>query len=223
MKKIMFAVVAFAALTFTACGGNKTSDAATEADSAAVEEVGAETASIDDPATATAETASAAATAIVKELEAALNGAAEDPSVVDAAMAKVQETVQQLQAAGNTEAASAYASKVQEFVSTNTEKLKNSTAATTVSGLLTSAISGSSTVNDAASDAVDAVKADASGLKENAKAAVDEKVSEAKGKVSEAKENAKTKVNEKVNEAASKAATKTNEAVQKGLGKVLGN
>lgn len=118
MKKILFVAATFAALTIitTACGGNKTSDAENNADTSAVV---SDSASADNASAleTTPEAASSAADEAIAQLNAATAKGQENPEQVKQTINQVKQKIQELQASGNQEAAKAYASKLQSYLS----------------------------------------------------------------------------------------------------------
>lgn len=220
MKKIILMAAAVAAFTFTSCGGNKTSDANAEsADTTAVEDAEAMT---DEAVTA--------ATEATSKLDAVLTAENADPSKVTEAVQAIEQKVKELQESGNLEAAAAYASKVKTYLEEHKEQLKNiDPSSLTVVDLVSAAANLPQSAKDAASEAVEAVKGDASAAKAAGEAAVESAKSAAKSAVNEAKTNVenaakakveegKAKVQKKADEAVQKGAQKATDAVKKGLG-----
>ena len=186
MKKILLAVMAVAAISFTSCG-NKTQAVAEETvDSAAI---------VDSLAN---EAADATIAALSEQIEA--NDANKLQEVIETIKVKVAELLKT-----NPEIAQEYVAKVQNFLKENADKVKavigdNAAAAaaiaaitdvepqSVVNGLLESVGQAATDVKDAAVDAANA-QVDA------AKAAVEEKANEAK-------DAAKEKANEAIDNAA---------------------
>ncbi|MBQ7419867.1 MAG: hypothetical protein IJV17_03890 [Prevotella sp.] len=188
MKKILLAVMAVAAISFTSCG-NKTQQG--EATDSAVAEV-----NIAD------EEADAAIAALTANLEA--NDANKFQEVLTSVKDKVAELIK-----ANPEAAKQYVERVQSFLKENADKVKavigdNAAAAALVSSV--TEIEPASILNSITESATDA--------KDAAVDAVNEKVDEAKAaaenKANEVKDAAKQKANDAVDNAAAN--------VKKGLG-----
>lgn len=200
-------VAAVAAFSFASCGGNKTNDSAAEADSTAV--------------VAQAEAAADEATA---QLDAVLAGENADPAKVKEALDGIKAKVEELQAAGDTEAAAAYASKVKEYIEEHADAIKNADPSSlTVLDLVNAAANLPQSAKDAASDAANAVTSDVDAAKAAGKAAVEGAADAAKAaateKVTEAKENAEAAAKAKVDETKQAAKDKADAAVQKGAQK----
>ena len=192
MKKILFAVMAVAAIGFTACGNKAQQGEAT--DSTAVEVNVAD------------EEADAAIAMLSANLEA--NDASKFQQALDAVKEKIAELIKT-----NPEAAKQYVARVQEFLKNNADKIKsvvgdNATVAAAVSAITDvepdKVVSGLlDQVSDAATDAKDA-----------AKEAVNEKVDAAK----EAASNKAQEVKDAAKEKASGAIDDAANAAKKGLG-----
>ena len=191
MKKILLAVMAVAAISFTSCG-NKTQQAeATDSTEVAI--------NVDDEA-------NASIAALTEQLE------AKDANKFQEALAAVKEKIAEL-IKTNPEVAKEYVAKVQNFLKENADKVKavvgdNAAVAAAVSAITdvepANVVNGLlEQVGDAATDAKDA-----------AVDAVNEKVDEAKqaaeDKANEVKDAAKQKANDAIDNAASD--------VKKGLG-----
>ncbi len=226
MKKLVFAVATFATLTFAAsCGGNKTSDANAEADSAMVDSTADEAAAAN--LTPEEQAAAQAADEVTAQLDQALSQENADPAKVKESVAAIQKKVEELQAAGDTKAAAAYASKVQAYLNENAEKLKSiDPQSVTVASLVSSVVNAPETAKSAAQSAKEAVEGDAAAVKAAAqkagdavKAAPEAAKAAAKAKATEATNAAVNKANQKASEAVEKANKKANEAVQKGADK----
>ena len=203
MKKIVLAVMAVAAIGFTACG-NKTQQAEA-VDSVAI---------IDSLAGAAAQTD-------IDAISALLNGG--DATKLGEALAAVKEKIAKL-IKENPEVAKEYVAKVQNFLSENSEKIQavvgqNETVQIAVNALTEAEpddiIKGFlSSVGDAATEVKDAAVDAANEQVDAAKQAVEDKANEAKDaadkKVQETKDAAKQKANDAIDNAA--------KDVKKGLG-----
>ena len=141
MKKIFYAIVAVAAITFSACNGTVKGEQNT--DSIATDSVVAEVPEADADATITA-------------LAAALNdnNAEETQSLLQ----KAQDYIAKLQAEGKLEEAKAYIAKLQQFISENEEKIAEFTAGNETLGNIVSAVKAipvdAAAVAEGAKDAV---------------------------------------------------------------------
>ena len=141
MKKIFYAIVAVAAITFSACNGTVKGEQNT--DSIATDSVVAEAPEADADATITA-------------LAAALNdnNAEETQSLLQ----KAQDYIAKLQAEGKLEEAKAYIAKLQQFISENEEKIAQFTAGNETLGNIVSAVKAipvdAAAVAEGAKDAV---------------------------------------------------------------------
>ena len=205
MKKFVLAVMAVAAIGFTASCGNKTQQAEVEVDSVAI---------VDSLASAAAQTD-------IDAISALLNGG--DATKLGEALAAVKEKIAKL-IKENPEVAKEYVAKVQDFLSENSEKIQavvgqNETVQVAVNALTEAEpddiIKGFlSSVGDAATEVKDATVDAANQQVDAAKQAVQDKANEAKDaadkKVQETKDAAKQKANEAIDNAA--------KDVKKGLG-----
>ena len=186
MKKILLAVMAVAAISFTSCG-NKTQAVAEETvDSAAI---------VDSLAN---EAADATIAALSERIEA--KDANKLQEVIETIKVKVAELLKT-----NPEIAQEYVAKVQNFLKENADKVKavigdNAAAAAAIAAITDvepqSVVNGLlETVGQAATDAKDAAVDAANAQVDAAKAAVEEKANEAK-------DAAKEKANEAIDNAA---------------------
>ena len=205
MKKFVLAVMAVAAIGFTASCGNKTQQAEVEVDSVAI---------VDSLASAAAQTD-------IDAISALLNGG--DATKLGEALAAVKEKIAKL-IKENPEVAKEYVTKVQDFLSENTDKIQavvglNETVQVAVNALTEAEpddiIKGFlSSVGEAATEVKDATVDAANQQVDAAKQAVQDKANEAKDaadkKVQETKDAAKQKANEAIDNAA--------KDVKKGLG-----
>ena len=205
MKKFVLAVMAVAAIGFTASCGNKTQQAEVEVDSVAI---------VDSLASAAAQTD-------IDAISALLNGG--DATKLGEALAAVKEKIAKL-IKENPEVAKEYVAKVQDFLSENTDKIQavvgqNETVQVAVNALTEAEpadiINGFlSSVGEAATEVKDATVDAANQQVDAAKQAVQDKANEAKDaadkKVQETKDAAKQKANEAIDNAA--------KDVKKGLG-----
>ena len=204
MKKIVLAVMAVAAIVFTASCGNKTQQAEAVDSVAIVDSL-----------------ASAAAQGDIDAISGLLNGG--DATKLQEALAAVKEKIASL-IKENPEVAKEYVAKVQDFLKENTDKVKavvgdNVAAATALSAITETSpadiVSGLLTaVGDAAEETKDAAVDAANQKVEEGKQAVQDKANEindaAKKKVEETKDAAKQKANDAIDNAA--------KDVKKGLG-----
>ena len=203
MKKILLAVMAVAAIGFTACG-NKTQQAEAVDSVAIVDSL-----------------ASAAAQADIDAISALLNGG--DATKLQEALAAVKEKIATL-IKENPEVAKEYVAKVQTFLKDNADKVKavvgdNAAVQTAVSAITETEpadiVNGFLTsVGDAATEVKDATVDAANQQVDAAKQAVEDKANEVKDaadkKVQETKDAAKQKANDAIDNAA--------KDVKKGLG-----
>ena len=203
MKKIVFVVMAVAAIGFTSCG-NKTQQAEAVDSVAIVDSL-----------------AGAAAQGDIDAISALLNGG--DATKLGEALAAVKEKIAKL-IKENPEVAKEYVAKVQNFLSENSEKIQavvgqNETVQVAVNALTEAEpddiIKGFlSSVGEAATEVKDATVDAANQQVDAAKQAVQDKANEAKDaadkKVQETKDAAKQKANEAIDNAA--------KDVKKGLG-----
>ena len=203
MKKILLAVMAVAAIGFTSCG-NKTQQAEAVDSVAIVDSL-----------------AGAAAQGDIDAISALLNGG--DATKLGEALAAVKEKIAKL-IKENPEVAKEYVTKVQDFLSENSEKIQavvgqNETVQVAVNALTEAEpddiIKGFlSSVGDAATEVKDAAVDAANEQVDAAKQAVEDKANEAKEaadqKVQETKDAAKQKANDAIDNAA--------KDVKKGLG-----
>lgn len=204
MKKIVLAVMAVAAIVFTASCGNKTQQAEAVDSVAIVDSL-----------------ASAAAQGDIDAISGLLNGG--DATKLQEALAAVKEKIATL-IKENPEVAKEYVAKVQTFLKENADKVKavvgdNAAAATALSAITETApadiVNGFLTsVGDAATDAKDAAVDAANNAKDAAVDAANQKIEEGKqaveDKANEVKDAAKQKANDAIDNAA--------KDVKKGLG-----
>ena len=204
MKKIVLAVMAIAAIVFTASCGNKTQQAEAVDSVAIVDSL-----------------ASAAAQGDIDAISGLLNGG--DATKLQEALAAVKEKIATL-IKENPEVAKEYVAKVQTFLKENADKVKavvgdNAAAATALSAITETApadiVNGFlSTVGDAATDAKDAAVDAANNAKDAAVDAANQAVEDGKkaveDKANEVKDAAKQKANDAIDNAA--------KDVKKGLG-----
>lgn len=236
MKKIMYVAALFAAVAFASCSGNKTSDAASEADSTADSTVVAEGETLD------ATQAAACADSLTAALDQELQSANPDPAKVKELTESIKTVTEKLQSQGDEEAVKSYTSKVKEYLTTNADKIKSiDPQSVTVLDVVNAAANLPQSVKNAAEDGVDAVKADGSAAKAAAEVAKDAAKTAGKAAVSAAENKAKEtaskavsdakakkdaavqKANDKANAAVQKGAQKASDAISKGLSKALGN
>ena len=202
MKKMLFTVMAIAAIGLTSCG-NKTQQQSEAVDSAAVIQAAA-----DEVADGT-----------VSDLNAVLE--AGDANKLQQTLETVKEKVAEL-IKENPEVAKEYVAKVQEYLKSNADKIKsvvgdNAAVAVAVSAITeaepASIVSGLLDQVDGAKDAVTSAAGDA---KDAAVDAVNQKVEEGKAaaadKANEAKEAAKQKVEDAKEKAKEKAASAVDNA-----------
>lgn len=199
MKKILFAVMAVAAISFTSCG-NKTEQAEAAQDSVAI---------VDSIAN---DAAGQTLVSLSSAIEA--KDAGKLTEVLEACKAKIAEFLKQ-----NPEVAKAYVVKVQDFLKQNADKIKefvgNNAAAQSAVDALTS-IDASSTVDNFISQiegSAAEVKDAANQAAEDAKAAVEDAKDQAKQQVEDAKEAAKDAAKAKANEAIDNAAGNAKKAL----------
>ena len=209
MKKMLFTVMAIAAIGLTSCG-NKTQQQSEAVDSAAVIQAAADE----------------AAEGIVSELSANLE--AGDANKLQQTLETVKEKVAEL-IKENPEVAKEYVAKVQEYLKSNADKIKSvvgdnaavavavsaiteAEPASIVSGLLDQVDGAKDAVTGAAGDAKDAAVDAVNQKVEEGKAAAADKANEvkeaAKQKVEDAKEKAKEKAANAVDNAAAAAKSK---------------
>lgn len=185
MKKIFFAIVAVAAITFTACDG--TAKGGSDNDSIATD------------TTAVVEEPGANADATISALSAALESS--DAEQAQSLLQKAQEYIAQLQAEGKLEEAKAYIAKIQEFIANNEEKISSLTAGNeTISNLVSAVKAIPVDATEAANAAVESAKDAAA---DAANAAVESAKDAAADAANTAKETAKEKAGAAVDNAAS--------------------
>ena len=203
MKKIIFAVMAVAAIGFTASCGNKTQQAAEAVDSVALVDSLSEAAAQED----------------INAISALFESG--DAAKLQEALATVKEKIANL-IKENPEVAKEYVAKIQNFLKENADKVKavagDSEAAVAAVAALTEiepaqvVSSFIENVGDAATEVKDAAVDAANEKVEEAKAAANEKVEETKAaadqKVEETKEAAKKKASDAIDNAAASAKSK---------------
>ena len=211
MKKVLFMVMAAAAISFASCGGNKNTEA---------------------PADETEQVADFDVDAAMSNLQTQLESG--DASALQKALEAVKEQVAKLDPA----VAKEYVAKVQDFLKENAEKVKevvgdNAVVTTLVSSIVeTPAESLIESVQqtlgnlgqagqEAAEATADQAKQAAENAVDNAKQAVEDKANEAANKANEAVNKQVEKANEAVDKAkedAGKEIDKAADKVKKGLG-----
>lgn len=143
--------VTFAALSFVSCGGNKTSEPTTDADSA-ISDANADT---------DTQTANADADAAIQSLDKAIAASKSNPEMVKQSVASIQQKIAELKASGNTEAAQAYASKLQTYLKSHADDIKSiDPQSVTVVDVVNAVANAPQTVKNAAQSAVQAAESD---------------------------------------------------------------
>jgi hypothetical protein len=192
MKKIFLAIMAVAAITFSACSGTAKG--------------GPETDSIAAVATEKANEA-------ISELSTAIESAsAEDAKSV---LTKAKDYITQLQKEGKIEEAKTYLVKVQKYIAENEETINEFAAGNeTISNIV-------ATIKAIPADALDVannIAVDTEAAVEEAKEAGSEAIEEAEEQVKEAVEDAEEKAKEAANEVVDKAAEDAKNAIKDKLG-----
>lgn len=186
MKKIVIAVMAIGALTFSSCN-NSTKKSDSNIDTTQV--VGSATNSADD---------------LLSQLQAQLNS--KDANAIQTTLGMIQAKYAELLQSGKLEEAKAYLTTVQSFIKEHADQISSAAGGNTVVTSLVDKISNiPSSTEEAVKSAKDNLKESASKASENAKESVEEKVEETKNAAKEKINNAADKVSKKTNEAASKA------------------
>ncbi len=166
MKKIFYAIVAVAAITFSACNGTVKGEQNT--DTIATDSIVAEAPEADADATITA-------------LSSAL--AANDAEQTQSLLQKAQAYIAKLQADGKLEEAKAYIAKLQQFISENEEKIAQFTAGNETLGNIVSAVKAIpvdvANVAEGATDAVVGAANDAANAANDAANAAAQKATDA--------------------------------------------
>lgn len=207
MKKIYFAALAVAALTFAACGNStKPAEEVVDSTEVAVEDVDVN--------------------AELDAVTAAL--ASNDEAAVTEGVTKVQTIIQKLAAAGNTELAVEYAKKVQEWYETNKEKVaevvKNSEvlkAAVEQLPTTTEAVKGYLEQVGISADALGEAAAEQAGAAAEQVDKAKEQINAAKEKIEAAPEQVKAKAEQAATEARDAAKAKAQEEASKAAGKAV--
>ena len=196
MKKILFAVMAVAAIGFTSCG-NKTQqgepvDSVAVMDSLAQEE----------------------ANGVIDALKAAIDS--KDASLLNDILAQVKQKAAEL-VKQNPELAKEYIAKVQSFVKENETAIKEAFAGNAAAAAAVNALT-SDEAADGLSSAIDKLVSDAEDVKDAAKDAAKEQVNAAKDAAKEKVQEQKDAAKEKANKAIDNAADKAKNDVKKSLG-----
>lgn len=174
MKKIFYAIVAVAAITFSACNG--TAKGGDNTDSIAADSAVAEAPEADADATITA-------------LSSAL--AANDAEQTQSLLQKAQEYIAKLQADGKLEEAKVYIAKLQQFISENEDKIAQFTAGNETLNSVVSAVKAIPVDAAAlAGDAKDAVVGAANAANDAANAAAQKATDAANNAVESGKKEA---------------------------------
>ena len=195
MKKLML-MVAAATFVLTSCG-NKTNANAEECDSTCTEAVECE------------------GGCPVKAANEALSAALEsgDAETISNALKETVAAAEKLAKEGKDKAVNELVSSVQNFITTNEQKLQEV-------GVIDAVKSIPAQIEETANAAAAAAKAEA--VKGQAEAAAEQAVEDAKAKANEKVDEAATKAAEKVDEAATKAAEKTDAAISDAAAKAKG-
>ena len=197
MKKLFSLVFLAAVISLASCGGRSAAEK-TEEDSLKIDTV----AVLDEPTMP----------AVVSTLTEVVKSG--DASKVQELVGQAVLEIQKLVADGKAAAADVYASKVQEFIETNKEKLQSlDVNTTTITDLVNMVKALPTKAAETADAAAAAVKADAETTKQAIKDAANKKAEEVKAAADQQVEDAKVKANEKVEEATNKAAEKAAEAI----------
>lgn len=197
MKKLFSLVAMAAVISLASCGGRSAADKVEE-DSLKIDTV----AVLDEPTVP----------AVVSTLTEVVKSG--DATKVTDLVGQAAQELQKLVADGKAAAAAVYASKVQEFIETNKEKLQNlNVNTTTITDLVNMVKALPTEAAETADAAAAAVKADAETAKQALKDAANQKAEEVKAAADQQVEDAKAKANEKVEEATNKAAEKAGEAI----------
>ena len=166
MKKIFFAIVAVAAISFSACNG--TAKGGEETDSINADSV-------------VAEAPEANVDAIISSLSTAV--ADNDAEATQTFLQKAQAYIAKLQADGKLEEAKAYIAKLQQFISENEEKIAQFTAGNETLGNIVSAVKAIpvdvANVAEGAKDAVVGAANDAANAANDAANAAAQKATDA--------------------------------------------
>ena len=134
---------------------------------------------------------------------------AKDATTLQTTIATIQAKYAELVKSGNLEEAKVYASKVQKFINSNAEKIKNVAAGnTTIAALIDGIKKLPTSATTTAKEAAAAVKSDASNITNTAAGSV-------KGTTTNAVNDVKQKATDKANETIDKTNKKANEAVEK--------
>ena len=178
MKKIFYAIVAVAAITFSACNG--TAKGGDDTDSVAADSVVAEAPEADADATITA-------------LSSAL--AANDAEQTQSLLQKVQEYIAKLQADGKLEEAKVYIAKLQQFISENEDRIAqftagNETLNSVVSGVKAIPVDAAALAGDAKDAVVGAANDAANAAAQKATDAANNAVENGKKEAGKAIDNA---------------------------------
>jgi hypothetical protein len=187
MKKILFAISALAAITFTACdgtakGGSENDSIPTE-DSLVVEEPGAD---VDQT---------------IEALTVAIQD--NDAEKFQTLLQQAQAYITKLQAEGNLEEESAYLAKLQQFIANNEEKVAeytagNETFASVVAALKAIPTDAAAAAADVAEDAKTAAKDAKSAVKDAANDAANQAVETGKAEAGKAIDKAASDIKGKL-------------------------
>ncbi len=188
MKKIFYAIVAVAAITFSACNGTAKG--------------GAETDSIAADSAAVAQVPEANVDAIIASLSTAV--ADNDAEATQTFLQKAQAYIAKLQEEGKLEEAKVYIAKLQQFISENEEKITQLTA-------------GNETLNNIVS-AVKALPVDAAALAGDAKDAVVGAANDAANAATNAANNAANAANDAANKAVESGKKEAGKAIDNAAG-----
>ncbi len=205
MKKILFTVMAVAAMIFATSCGNKTQQAEANDTEVAIDAV-------------------AIANSVIENIKGFIE--TKDAEKLQAALVEAKDKVIEI-VTQNPEAAKEYVTKVQTYLKENAEQIKavvgdNAAANAAVSALtemepasfIDNLVGQANAAKEATEGAAENAKAATEGAVEDAKAAVEQKVEETKAAAEQAAEDAKAAAKDKANEAVDDAAKN----LKKGLG-----
>lgn len=206
MKKVFLMAMTAIAFIFAGCEDKKTSPNYNQADTTIV---------IDESADATADS-------LTSELDTQLSQ--NNTDAIQATLTSLQNKYAELVASGKLDTAKAYATKIQQFLSDNAEKIKAAAANNPSIAALVAGIQNLPTTTEAtAEQAEEAVKNNAKDMMKKAEHETNQAIDKAKREASKATDKANAQMNEakdKAGKALDKSAEEANKKVNQARGQI---
>lgn len=206
MKKVFLMAMAVITFIFAGCENKKTTSSDNQADTTIV---------MDESADATADS-------LTSELDTQLSQ--NNTDAIQATLTSLQNKYAELVASGKLDTAKAYATKIQQFLSDNAEKIKAAAANNaTIAALVTGIQNLPTTAEATAEQAEEAVKNNAKDMMKKAEHETNQAIDKAKREASKATDKANAQMNEakdKAGKALDKSAEEANKKVNQARGEI---